>query len=196
MRLHVRLALLCCLLPSFPGCALSIHTVGARSPLHPEPLDPAGGVCVVKSPDAQDEEWDRELTRKIEALLERDGYALSDSSTAEYYLFFDYRIRALLGRVRLDFISGSQTGIETVRREGPYVHTLALRVVDAEAYRNLEREEIIWQGGAVMSEVPTVGQRFREMVLVAAFDQFDKQSPETTTVKLRRNDARVRRLSR
>lgn len=185
-----------CLLFLLPTCAYRVHTIGSRSPQAPEPLDRAAGVCVVKDPEAAAYELDEVLTGRIERLLERKGYTLATSSEATYYLFFDYRIRSLMARMRLDFISGAATGIETVRREGPYVHTLALRVVQADAFRDRQEEEVIWSGGAVMSEVPTHGQRFHDMVLVAAFEQFDRETAETTTLRIRRNDSRVRRLSR
>ena len=176
------------------SCALRVHSIGAHSPLHPDPLDREAGLCVVKSPEAEGEAWDDELMRNIEFLLTRKGYRIASSSDARYYLFFDYRVRGLMARMRLDFISGSQTGMETGRREGPFVHTVALRVVDADAFRDREEEEVIWSGGAVMSDVPTEGKRFRDMVLVAAVEQFDRMTDETTTQKMRRNDPRVRRL--
>ena len=196
MRQRLLLVLPLSMLLAVSACAFRVHSLGARSSLHPEPIDPEAGVCVVKSPDMDLAKWGDELTRKIELLLARDGYTVATSSEAEYYLFFDYKIRAVLGRVRLAFISGPQTGMQTVRREGPFVHSVALRVVDARAYRDDEKEQVVWQGGAVRSDVPTEGQRFHDMVLVAAFEQFDRETTETATIKLRRNDLRVRKLSR
>jgi hypothetical protein len=137
-------------------------------------------------------EWDDQLSAKIELLLRQKGYTISDSGSADYFLFFDYRALGLEQWGRLELLHGK--GMETVKRGGPYVHSLSLRLVDAVVYRDDEEMEVAWQGGAVMDSVPTESTKFHDLVLIAAFDQFGMDSHDAVVTKIALNDSRAKKL--
>jgi hypothetical protein len=191
-RLFTALAVLLAL--SIPGCAHKIYVVGANGPDFEQEIATGSTLCVARSPDSEEQTFDDQVKKKVEALAEFKGYSNAASSEAEYFLFYDYKIKALKTIARFQPHSGTKSGISTVKREGPFTHTLSLRLVNGDVYRDGEVEEVVWQGGAVFHDVPTQGSKFHDMLLVAAFELFPEDSSETLKVKLTRGDVRTKQL--
>jgi hypothetical protein len=179
---------------SILGCGHKIYVVGANGPSYAQEIATGAKLCVVRSPDSEGQTFDEQVKKKVEALAEFKGYSNAASSEAEYYLFYDYKIKALKTVARFQPHSGTKSGITTVKREGPFTHTLSLRLVNGAAYRDGEIEEIVWQGGAVFHDVPTQGTKFHDMLLVAAFELFPEDSSETLKIKMTRGDVRTKQL--
>jgi len=188
-------ALLCtvCLLA---GCAHTAYVRGVTGPEAAEPPAPGASICVALAPDAQ--EWDlhEDIVSKIGLLLTRRGYTIGDSTSADYFLFYEFQRKTLMTRVRLEPLGGVQTGIHTTHQEGPYDLTLSLRLVEAQVYHDKGLEEFVWVGGAVLSEVPTESPKFVDMLLVAAMKQFPKDTGATIKSRIGLYDADARRLRR
>jgi hypothetical protein len=192
MRLAVVFSALLLLVLS--GCAFPIYVVGNHGPAHEQELDPGTTICVEKASEAAGSELDSEVSSKLETMLEIRGFEPAEAPRADYYLFYDYRVKALMNVSRFQPTSGGTSGIETVRREGPFVHTLTLRLAKGDPFRERGEEHVIWTGGGVFNDVPTASTKFHDMLLVAAFELFPQDVEEAVRMKLVRGDPRTAQL--
>jgi hypothetical protein len=173
------------------GCVHSVYYLGERKVEPPSEQ----GIWVDAAAGTERGPHDADLQRKIRQLLADAGYRTVSEDEAGIFLFYEYTVDSILGRIRLEPHKGSASGLETVRREGPFEHSLSLWLVDAAAYREKEsREEVLWLGGAKLAKAPTESDRFADLLLVAAFKEFPAQTEGTLKARLRLGDARARRL--
>ena len=194
MRFAVACAALGPVLLALSGCAFPIYVVGNHGPSYEQDPAPGSTFCVEKASEARGSDLDSEISSKLETMLELHGFESAEAPEADYYLFYDYRVKALMNVKRFQPTSGGTSGIETVRRPGPFVHTLVLRVAKAPAFRERGEEHVIWRGGGVFNDVPTGGMKFHDMLLVAAFELFPEDVEESVRMKMVRGDPRAARL--
>ena len=180
---------------SLSACTQRIHSIGYKNPDYAPAAERGATVFVTKSPGVAPSELDPSLQEKMEKLLQRKGYEVGARDDAEFFLLYDYRVRGLMARMSLELVQGATHGMETVKRGGPYVHSLSLRLIQAAAYReDSSSEHVVWSGGAVMNDVPTESRMFADMLLVAAFEQFGTTTSDTVTTRMGLNDPRARQL--
>jgi len=186
-------ALLCAIV-LFTGCAQTAYVRGVAGADAVAP-PPGASICVALAPEATEWDIDQELTEKIGRLLARRGYTVTNSTDADYFLFYEFDRKTLMTRVRLEPLGGVRTGIHTTHQEGPFDLTLSLRLVEVGAYHERGLEDFVWVGGAVLSEVPTESPKFVDLLLVAAMKQFPRDTGTTlkTRIGLYNPDAKTLR---
>ena len=189
-------AVLLCTFGLLAGCAHTAYVRGVAGADAGEPPPQGGSICIALHPEGPESELDGEITEKIGRLLVRKGFALTHSSEADYFLFFEFERKSLMTRVRLEPLGGVRTGIHTTHQEGPFDLTLSLRLVEAGLYHEKGLEEFVWVGGAVLSEVPTESPKFVDLLLVAAMKQFPKDTGATLKTRIGLYDSDAKRLRR
>ena len=194
MRVPSRVVFLAIALVAASGCMHRIDTIGVENPESTQSLSMGSKVCVMKLPSPAFEH-DAALERKMAEILGEKGYVVTERDSAEYFLLYDYRVTGKMAHMKLELLTGPREGMHTVRRGGPYTHVLELRVVDAPLYRQENpRDALIWQGGAVLGDVPTDSSKFHDLVLVAAFEQLGKNTDDTVSVKMSLNNSEAKNL--
>jgi len=188
-------AVFLCAITLLTGCAHTAYVRGVAGADFKTP-PPGASVCVALGPEAQEWDFNEEIAEKIGLLLTRRGYAVTDSTDPDYFLFFEFDRKSLMTRVRLEPLGGVQSGIHTAHQEGPYDLSLSLRLVEAGAYHDKGLEEFAWVGGAVLSEVPTESPKFVDALLVAAMKQFPKDTGATLKTRIGLYDSDARTLRR
>jgi hypothetical protein len=178
------------------GCAFTAHVRGVAGEEAPGAIPDGALICVAVDPEAAEIKQSRELTRKLEELLSRKGYSPTNSSDAEYFLFYALGSKPLMTRVGLRPLTGIRTGIKTYEKEGPYDLTLSLRLVEASSYHEKGLDEFVWAGAAIINGTPTQSTKFDDLLLVAAMKYFPLDTEAVRKVKIGLYDFRARRLRR
>jgi hypothetical protein len=175
------------------GCGYKIFVKTVVSPEAPAPLEPGAAIHIQES--AGLEGWGEVSTAgKIEGLLEEHGYGVTDSSEADFLLFYDYSKDAMLGKKQVEPLSGGASGVHSVRKEGPYLHRLTISVVSAEPYLTRKESEVVWAGGAVTELTSLHSPKTLDLLLVAVFDRFSTDTGETLDLRMNLNNPRAARL--
>ena len=176
-------------------CAQRVYSVGTKNP---ERSAPAAGAAiqVLREPTSAASKFDEALERKLNLMLRDKGYDVVEAQASNHILYYDYSSYAMMATMKLELLGGVRKGMETVRRGGPYVHSLRLTLIEA----NTESEStagraIVWEGGAVMSG-PTESQKFHDLLIIAAVEQLGKTTDETVVARMGINDNRAKRLRR
>ena len=100
----------------------------------------------------------------------------------------------MMANMKLELLGGRRKGMETVRRGGPYVHSLRLTLIEANAEsESIVERAIVWEGGAVMTG-PTESQKFHDLLIIAAVDQLGKTTDDSVVARMSLNDTRAKRL--
>jgi hypothetical protein len=193
-KLFPALLLLLGLVNLFTGCAYTAHVRGVAGEDTTGEIPQEALICVAVDPEAPEVEHSKEITRKLEKLLSRQGYRPSTSSDAEYFLFFDLESKPLITRAGLEPLGGIRSGIKTYEKEGPYDLTLSLRLVESSSYHERGTEQFVWVGGAILSSAPTESCMFIDLILVAAMKYFPEDTGEVRKTKIGLYDFRARRL--
>jgi hypothetical protein len=188
--------LLSWLICAVSGCAYTAHVKGVMGPEQQAEIPAGALICVAVDPDADEEALSGEITGKLEMLLAKQGYRSSNSSDAEYFLFFDFRRKSLITRVGLEPQGGIRSGIKTYEKEGPYDLTISLRLVEVSSYHDTGLQKFVWAGGAILSSTPTESSKFADLLLVAAMKYFPTDTAEVRKIKIGLYDFRARHLRR
>jgi hypothetical protein len=175
------------------GCAYTVHVRGVQFDEQTEVTPQAAALCVEPSPDLDQSAPD--LQAKIERLLAEQGFRIVERNAADYFLLYHFGIESVDQRMNLEPTTGGvRAGMQTSFREGPFEHTLSLRIVNAEPFRKEGSEEIIWAGGAVLDGAPTESEKFDDMLLVAMFKHFPLDTGETLTERMSLDSPKAKRL--
>ena len=159
-----------------------------------EPVPENASICVALSPDGKNWEFNDEIAKGIEILLLNDGYRITNSTNAEYFLFFDFDRKPMMTRARFDWFGGVQSGMRTTKREGPYDLSISLRLIETADYHSKGTETFTWTGAAVLAEAPTEGEKLVHLLLVAAMETFPEDNGEAERMKIGFYDDRARML--
>jgi hypothetical protein len=175
------------------GCSSHYAYVrGVTGDFDDRPVPPNAAICVAISPDAKEWEHNDEIAKDLEKLLLHRGYRTTNSTNADYFLFFEFDRKSMMTRARFDWFGGVQSGMHTTKREGPFDLSLSLRLVRSEAYHNAKMEEFTWAGAAVLAEAPTESRKLVDLLLVAAMETFPEDNGEAERMKLGFYDDRAR----
>ena len=175
------------------GCTQRVYSVGTKNP---ERSVPAGAttVQVLREPTSAASEFEEAFERKLSRVLRDEGYDVVEATATSHILYYDYSTYALMANMRLEMLAGARKGMTTVRKGGPYVHSLRLTLVETSAESQAPSgRAIVWEGGAVMSG-PTESNKFHDLLIIAAVDQLGKTTADTVVARMSLNHARARRL--
>jgi hypothetical protein len=176
------------------GCAHTAYVRGIAGESAGAEVPAGSSICVAVGPSAPESEINDEIRRKLERLLVEKGFAATNSTDADYFLFFEFDRDSMMTRVRFEPFSGVQGGLHTTRKEGPFDLTIGLRLVGTSAYHKTGLEEYAWAGGAILTEVPTESPKFVDMLLVAAMKPFPDDTGETVKARIGLYDSRAKKL--
>jgi len=174
-------------------CAQRIYSVGTKNTERSPPA-PGAAIQVLREPTSKASDFDEALERKLTRMLLDAGYVVVEGQASDHFLYYDYCSYAMAANMKLELSSGIRKGMATVRKGGPYVHSLRLALIEANAESESPTERaIVWEGGAVMSGA-TQSQKFHDLLIVAAIDQLGKTTDDAVVTRMGLNDTRARRL--
>jgi hypothetical protein len=171
-------------------------------------LAPGAPLFVMEDQKAQNPPLEKEIKDKIDNLLVKHGYLLAPYDKAQFYLFFTYG----LGTPQTITITGpigpgfgwEEFGYSAYlpAAYGPYGtkkltlndRWLRLTVVAGKYYRETGKSRPVWVG-----EARSMGSSsdLREVIgplLIAAFEQFGKDTGKEVLIRVKENDPLVREL--
>lgn len=201
------------------GCAATYQVLvnGYVDPKAPAPFAPGAAFFVIGNKDAQNPLLEKEVKEKSARLLEKMGYRLTPFDKAEYYLLFAYGIGAGRPAVTMpDYSIGIGIGAGypgyyggrnyffaapwfsyyPAITERVYDRWLILSVIDAKHYREKGDFRTLWVGEARSTGTSSDLREMINYLLVAAFEQFGKDTKKAVGVDLERADPRVKDLEK
>lgn len=193
LKAFLVLSFLSASLISQSGCAYSVLVRGVQ--VEGQAVIPASSsIRVAPMPEWENAQRADALQRKIEYLLEENGYRVAQDDSADYYLLFRSDIESLLSRMSLGSLSGGRGGMVTSHQPGPFERSLRMHVVEGDSYETDGAELVVWAGASTIHEAPTDGPLFDDLLLVAGFRKFAVETGSTLTVKLSQRSVAVKRI--
>jgi len=220
--MNIRKTLLFVLLVLFlSGCAVNIQTTGF--------LDRSGGIsalakgasfAVIENPDAANPIFDKEIKRKIERLLVKEGYRIDAGDKSRYLLSYSYGIASGLRsttvtsygpppQTQIITVTDGKGGVatQTIMTPGTasvipvvsveYTKQLMLKIREAaRAAGDGRRENVVWMGETLSMDPSSDLRSDIDYLLVAAFMYFGQDTGKQVSVSLDRGDAAVEALRR
>ena len=174
----------------------------------PMPLAPGASFFVIEGQKAQNPRLEQEIKDKIENLLVKHGYLLTPYDKAQFYLSYTYGLETS-GTVTLAGPIGPGRGWEEFgysaylpARGGPYAFDtvtlydawLRLTVVEGKYYRETGKSRTVWVGEARSKGTSSDLREVLGPLLIAAFEQFGKNTGKALPSWIKQNDPRVRGL--
>jgi hypothetical protein len=171
-------------------------------------LPPGASLFVIEAKKAQNPALEKEIKDKIGNLLVKHGYLLAPYDKAPFYLFFTYglgppqtiKVAAPLG----PGVGWEEFGYSAYlpTRYGPYGtkkvtlndRWLRLTVVDGKYYRETGQSRPVWVGEARSLGPSSDLREVISPLLVAAFEEFGKNTGKATLIRIKENDPLVREL--
>jgi len=180
---------------------------------------PAGATFfVVENQEAQNPLLEKEVKAKLEKLLERHGYILAPYEQADYCLLFAYGLGApqavsvAVPEVSVGvgigtgyygpgagygfFWPGWGWGPYYTETQAIYNRWLRLTVVEGKPYRATGKSQPLWVGEARSTGTSSDLREVLNPLLVAAFEQFGKNTRKAVPIKVKQNDPRISELER
>ena len=179
-------------------------------------MAPGASLFVLEDEKAQNPLLEKEVKAKIEKLLTENGYLLVPYDQAEYYLSFTYglgnpqtvSVTAPTLGIGWGFGSGYwgrgvSTGIYWpgwgpfyTETRALYDRWLRLTVTEGKYHRATSKSRTVWVGEAHSSGPSPDLRGVLNPLLVAAFEQFGKNTGKAVPVTIKQNDPRFRGLER
>lgn len=201
------------------GCGAARYAVQVNGYLDPgAPAAPAPGaaLAVVENKEARNPLLEKEIAAKINRLLAARGYRVVPYEQADYYLFFLYGIgppeaAAATGppvSVGLGIGVGTWHGgggfiaLGTPYPYYPYAYPaepvygrwLTLKVVEGKPYRQSGQARAVWVGEARSAGTSSDLREVINALLLAAFQQFGKNTGKAVKVEVGIADPKYREL--
>ncbi len=201
------------------GCGAGRYAVQVNGYLDPSvPAAPAPGaaLAVVENKEARNPLLEKEIAAKINRLLTARGYRLVPYEQADYYLFFLYGIgppeaAAATGPpvsvglgigVGTWHGGGGFIGLGTPYPYYPYAYPaepvygrwLTLKVVEGKPYRQSGQARAVWVGEARSAGTSSDLREVINALLLAAFQQFGKNTGKAVEVEVGIADPKYREL--
>jgi hypothetical protein len=179
-------------------------------------LAPGASLFVLEDQKAQNPLLEKEIKAKVEALLEKQGVVLVPYDRAEYYLSFTYG----LGTPQTVSVTGPSWGIGWgfgTGYRGPgvspgiywpgygpfytetkalYDRWLRLTVVEGKFYRDTGKSRTVWVGEARSTGASSDLREVLNSLLIAAFEQFGKNTGKAVLTRIKQNDPRFSGLEK
>jgi hypothetical protein len=174
------------------------------------PLAPGASLFVIEDQKAQDPLLEKEIKGKIDNLLVKHGYPLATYDKAQFYLFFTYGLETS-GTVTVAGPIGPGRGWSGFgysaylpAHYGPYAmdtltvydRWLRLTIVEGKYYRETGKSHTVWIGEAHSTGPTSDLREVLTPILIAAFDQFGKNTGKALQIRIIQTDPRVRELER
>jgi hypothetical protein len=168
-------------------------------------LAPGASLFVIEDQKAQNLVLEKEVKGKIDNLLVKHGYPLAPYDKAQFYLFFTYGLETS-GTVTVAGPIGPGRGWEGFgysaylpARGGPYAFDtltlydrwLRLTVVEGKHYRETGKSRTVWVGEARSTGISSDLREVLSPLLIAAFEQFGKNTGRALPTRIIQNDPRV-----
>jgi hypothetical protein len=206
------------------GCAARyyVQVNGYVDPQTPGPFAPGAAFFVIGNQDAPNPLLEQEVKEKSGKILEKMGYRLTSFENAQYFLLCAYGMGQGSPSVTMPdysigigigggygygpgyygrrsygfggpFFGGYYPGFTTER---VYERWLILSVIDAKHYRDKGEFRTLWVGEARSAGTSSDLREMINYLLVAAFEQFGKDTKKAVGVKLAPADPRVKDLEK
>ena len=171
-------------------------------------LAPGVSLFVIEDQKAQDPRLEQEIKDKIDNLLVKHGYLIAPYDKAQFYLFFTYGL-GTSGTVTVAGPIGPGRGWSGFgysaylpAQYGPYAmdtldlydRWLRLAVVEGKYYREAGKPRALWVGEARSTGTSSDLREVLSPLLIAAFEQFGKNTGKALVTRIKQNDPRVREL--
>ncbi len=180
------------------------------------PFVPSASFHVIENKEAQNPLLEKEVKAKIDKLLEKHGYPLVPYDQAEYYVFFTYGMGApqtvAVTTPSWGFGLGFGTGYwgpgagygfywpgygpYYTETQALYNRWLRLNVVEGRYYRETGKSNTIWVGEARSTGTSSDLREVLNPLLIAAFEQFGKNTSKAVPTQIKQKDPRVENLER
>jgi hypothetical protein len=173
-------------------------------------LAPGDSLLVIEDQKAADPLLEKEIKAKIDNLVVQKGYRLAPDDRAQYYLFFAYG----LGAAQTVSVTGpigpgrgwSEFGYNAYlpAAYGPYAtdtltlydRWLRLTVVEGKYYRETGKSRPVWVGEVRSLGASTDLRQVLNPLLIAAFEQFGKNTGKALPTRIQQDDPRLRELEK
>jgi len=219
MKRFLRLFLLGLLSVVLWGCAsgrtYQIQVNGYTESAAPS-LAPGASLFVMEDQKAPNPLLEKEVKAKIEALLEKHGYSLAPYDRADYYLSFAYglgppqtvSVTAPTWGIGWGFGPGYwgpgvSTGVfwpgwgpSYTETQALYDRWLRLTVAEGKYSRETGKSRPVWVGEARSTGVSSDLREVLNPLLVAAFEEFGKNTGKALPIIVKQNDPRLSSLER
>ena len=203
----------------FSGCSsvstFTIKVNGYTDPAAPGLIKPGGSFCVMENQEVKNPLLEKEISGKINKLLQVRGYSVTTFEKADYYLFFGYgrgeprRVSApapdYFGSVGWGWGGGYGWGGPSVAVGIPwglsadsatlYDRRLLIKVVEGPAYRTQKTSPPVWVGEAHSVGTSSDLRQVLNYLLVADFKQFGLNTGKAVTVEIDANNPEVYSLT-
>jgi hypothetical protein len=177
---------------------------------------PGASVFVLEDQKAPNPLLEKEVKAKIDKLLQKHGYFLAPYDRADYFLSFAYG----LGTPQTVSVTtpswgigwgfgpgycgrGISTGIYWpgcgplyTETQALYDRWLRLTVVEAKYYRDTGKSRPVWVGETRSTGTSSDLREVLNPMLIAAFEQFGRNTGKALPASIRQNDPRVSDLER
>ena len=172
-------------------------------------------IYTVENTTAENPLFDKEIKAKIDKILKNKGFILSNKETADLLCAFNYGVG--IGRTQVGSVpvqSPPITSSVVVSNQGgasqttaimtpgptsyvPYARTdydrwLTIVISDARSYREAKKEKVIWYGDIISSGSSRDLRTVMNYMLIAAFEEFGKDTKKGITIEIKENDERVK----
>jgi hypothetical protein len=179
-------------------------------------LAPGASLFAIENQKAQNPLLEKEIKGKIDNLLVKHGYFLAPYDKAQFYLLFTYGLGTpqtvsvsspSLG-IGLGFGTGywgpgaafgsywSGYGPFNTRTKALYGCWLRLTVVEGKYYRETGKSRTVWVGEARSTGTSSDLREVLNPLLIAAFEQFGKNTGKALSTRIKQNDPRFGELER
>lgn len=174
-------------------------------------LTPGASLFVLTDQKAQNPLLEKEVKNKIEALLTKNGYVLVPYDQAAYYLSFAYGLGnpqtvattgpawgvgwgfgpGYCGRGISTGIYWPGCGPSYTETQALFDRWLRLTVVEGKYYRDTGQSRPVWVGEAHSTGASSDLREILNPLLVAAFEQFGRNTGKALGTSVKQNDPRV-----
>lgn len=163
--------------------------------------------------------FSKEVSQKIEKILEGKGYTVKNPDKADYYLLFNFGMTSSTGTINVPRyipggtekkegsiygVGGSVQYQEQTQKAGStvyvpqtytfYTRGLLVAVYDAKIYRKTKKEEQVWQGFSVSSGESDDLRQIIDYLLVSVFKYFGKNTYKNIETNINERDEEVKKL--
>lgn len=204
----------------FFGCAstrtYNVHVNGYTEEFAAAPFSPGATFFVMENQKADNPLLEKEVKAKLEQLLRRHGYLLVPYEQAQYLLQFAYglgspetvSVAVPDWSIGVGFGTGywgpgvgygfyyPGWGPYYTETQAIYNRWLRLTVVEGQQYRPTGKATPVWVGEARSGGTSSDLREVLNPLLVAAFEQFGRNTRKAVPTRVKENDPRVAELEK